>query len=104
MGAAISVRAANETEVQGLVSVAPAISRFASGLDRQPRCPWLVIQGDEDELVDVDETIDWFNHLDPGPELLVMEGAEHFFHGRLVDLREAVANFVNDAMEQHHEP
>ena len=101
-GAAIAVRAANETEVQGLVSVAPAISRFASGLDRQPRCPWLVVQGDEDELVDVDETIDWFNHLDPGPELLVMKGAEHFFHGRLIDLREAVANFVTDAMQQHH--
>jgi alpha/beta superfamily hydrolase len=97
-GAAISVRAALDSDVSGLISVAPAVSRFAAGLTRQPQCPWLVIQGDEDELVEIDETIDWFNSLEPGPELLVMEGAEHFFHGRLADLREAVAGFVNEAV------
>lgn len=98
-GAAIAVRAAIECELSGLVSVAPAVSRFASGLTTQPDCPWLIVQGDEDELVAVDETIDWFNALEPGPELLVMQGAEHFFHGRLMDLREAVGDFVHDALE-----
>jgi hypothetical protein len=42
----------------------------------------------------VEETIEWVNGLEPGPELLVMAGAEHFFHGRLVELREAVMAFV----------
>ncbi len=93
-GAAIAIRAALGAEVEGLVSVAPAVSRFASGLDEQPDCPWLVVQGDEDELVDVGETIDWINGLEPGPELLVFEGAEHFFHGRLVELRDAIDAFV----------
>ena len=93
-GAAIAVRAAAESPVDGLVTVAPAVSRFASGLATQPRCPWLVIQGDEDELVSVEETVDWVNGLEPGPELLVLPGAEHFFHGRLTDLRELVAEFV----------
>jgi len=96
-GAAISVRAAVAVNVDGLISVAPAIYRFANALDDQPRCPWLIVQGDEDELVEVDETIEWINGLDPGPELLVFEGAEHFFHGRLVELRNAVEAFVNDA-------
>jgi alpha/beta superfamily hydrolase len=45
----------------------------------------------------VDETIEWVNSLEPGPELLVFEGAEHFFHGRLVELRNAVAEFVQRA-------
>lgn len=94
-GAAIAIRAAVTVEVDGLISVAPAVYRFAKGLDRQPDCPWLVIQGDEDELVEVDETIEWVNSLEPGPELLVMEGAEHFFHGRLNDLRNAVIDFIN---------
>jgi alpha/beta superfamily hydrolase len=93
-GAAIAVKAAVATHVDGLISVAPAISRFATGLESQPDCPWLVIQGDEDELVDVDETVEWVNGLEPGPELLIVEGGEHFFHGRLTELRQAVMEFV----------
>lgn len=94
-GAAIAIRAAAEINVDGLVTVAPAVSRFASGLSRQPQCPWLIVQGDEDELVGVDETIDWVNSLQPGPELLILPGAEHFFHGRLIDLRQKVTDFVS---------
>ena len=94
-GAAIAIRAAIASEVDALVSVAPAVYRFAEGLDTQPRCPWLIVQGDEDELVAVDETIEWVNGLDPGPELVVMSGAEHFFHGRLVELRELLIDFVS---------
>jgi alpha/beta superfamily hydrolase len=95
-GAAIAIRAATIVKVDGLVSVAPAVYRFAGNLEKQPDCPWLVIQGDEDELVAVDETIEWVNGLAPGPDLLVMVGAEHFFHGRLNDLRTAVTDFVNE--------
>jgi len=93
-GAAIAVKAAVATHVDGLVSVAPAISRFATGLETQPQCPWLVVQGDEDELVDVEETVEWMNTLEPGPELLIIEGGEHFFHGRLAELRNAVMDFI----------
>lgn len=93
-GAAMAVKAAAAEPVDGLVAVAPAISRFASGLDAQPQCPWLIVQGDEDELVDLEETVDWVNSLEPGPELLIINGGEHFFHGRLGELRDAVMRFV----------
>lgn len=93
-GAAIAVRAAVAEHVDGLISVAPAISRFASDMETQPRCPWLIVQGDEDELVDIDETVEWFDSLEPGPELLIVNGGEHFFHGRLTELRDAVTTFL----------
>ncbi len=93
-GAAIAIRAAIETEPAGLISVAPATSRFASGMESQPECPWLIIQGDQDELVDIDETVEWVNRLGPGPELAVFPETSHFFHGKLVLLRQAVENFV----------
>jgi alpha/beta superfamily hydrolase len=98
-GAAIAVRAAEPARVDGVVAVAPAIYRFARGVARMPDCPFLVIQGDEDELVDVQETIEWVQGLEPGPELLVMPGAEHFFHGRLVELRDAVTAFVQSNLD-----
>jgi alpha/beta superfamily hydrolase len=93
-GAAMAVKAAVVEPVDGLISVAPAISRFAQGLQAQPGCPWLIVQGDEDELVDVEETVAWVDSLEPGPELLIISGGEHFFHGRLTELREAVMRFI----------
>jgi hypothetical protein len=93
-GAAIAVRAAEELDAGGLVSVAPAVSRVAALAGAVPRCPWLVVQGDQDELVDIDDTIEWINSLDSGPELQVFEGTTHFFHGKLVQLRKAVEAFL----------
>ena len=94
-GAAIAIRAALESSLNGLITAAPPVSQFANGLRGQPNCPWLIVQGDQDELVDIAETIEWVNSLDPGPELLIMPGAEHFFHGRIVELREAITDFVH---------
>ncbi|MGI9260411.1 MAG: alpha/beta hydrolase [Woeseiaceae bacterium] len=95
-GAAMAIRAAVTAQPDGLVSIAPAVSRFAVDFDSQPTCPWLIVQGDEDELVDIDETIAWVNGLEPGPELDVLPGTEHFFHGKLVQLREIVESFVSE--------
>lgn len=97
-GAAMAIKAAQRRAVAGLISVAPAVSRFSADPAPQPDCPWLIVQGDEDELVPVEDTVAWVNTLEPGPELAVLSGAEHFFHGRLVDLRGLVADFV----ERHH--
>jgi uncharacterized protein len=93
-GAAIAIHAALAARPQGLISVAPAVPRFANMTDTQPRCPWLIIHGDQDELIDVDETVEWVNRLEPGPELMVFSDTSHFFHGKLVRLREAVEKFV----------
>lgn len=93
-GAAMAVHAAARISPAGLVSIAPAVSRFAESLSSQPDCPWLILQGDQDELVDIDETIAWVNELEPGPEVQILEGAEHFFHGKLTLLREAVEAFI----------
>jgi alpha/beta superfamily hydrolase len=95
-GAAIAIRAAAEFGAAGLVSIAPAVARFGSGMTARPACPWLIVQGDTDELVRVNETIDWVNSLGPGPVLQVFNNTEHYFHGRLVQLRSAVESFIDN--------
>jgi hypothetical protein len=95
----MAIKAAQREPFAGLVSVAPAVSRFHADPAPQPDCPWLIVQGDEDELVAADETIAWVNSLEPGPELVVLQGVEHFFHGRLVDLRELVTAFVTGHLD-----
>ena len=94
-GAAIAIRAGAESGAAGLISVAPAVSRFAGGMSKQPACPWLIVHGDKDELVNIDETIEWVQTLGPGPVLEVFEDTGHFFHGRLLRLRGSVENFID---------
>ena len=61
---------------------------------REPGCPWLVIQPDADEVVDPAEVYAWVGQRHPAPTLLRFDGASHFFHGRLLALREAIAQFA----------
>ncbi len=89
-GGYVALRAVQTVVPQQLITVAPPVQRFAFAGLEPPECPWLIIQGDDDELVDSDAVIEWVNGLPPGPELAVMDGVDHFFHGRLIDLRELI--------------
>jgi hypothetical protein len=55
-----------------------------------------VVQGDRDELVDAAQVRRWVAGFAPPPRLVMLEGAEHFFHGRLADLRAAVLGFLSE--------
>jgi hypothetical protein len=79
-----------------LVTVAPPVQRFDFSQSAAPRCPWLVVQGDSDELVNHESVLEWTRTLDPAPQLRLFEGADHFFHGRITALREAVAAWLRE--------
>ena len=70
-----------------LISIAPAVGRYGFEELSHPGCPWLVVQGDEDELVNIDQVREWVEGLETQPDLVIMERADHFFHRRLMDLR-----------------
>lgn len=93
-GGAIAIRAAIAREVQGLVTVAPAIRRVSVEPLRLPRRPWLIVQGDSDELVDAADIQRWAEALPAPPELVLLHGVEHFFHGRLNELRDVVVDWL----------
>jgi len=84
-GAYVQARAAEELLPQQLVLVAPAVGRFA-----MPDVPHdtLLIHGDMDEVVELHELLQWARpqHL----PVIVLAGAEHFFHGRLTQLKQIV--------------
>ena len=93
-GSFISVRAAQNLKLGQLISIAPPVDRFEFSQLQHPNCPWLVIQGDEDEVVALEDVACWVEKLDPLPEFLIMEQADHFFHRRLMDLRGLLKNGV----------
>jgi alpha/beta superfamily hydrolase len=61
-----------------------------------PGCPWVIIQGDADDVVDPKAVITWASALSPAPRLVVLPGVGHFFHGRLRDLRDAVIDAIRN--------
>jgi len=87
-GAVVSARGAARLVPERLISIAPAVNILGRELSVVPTMPWLVIQGDADDVVSCSEVIEWAENLDPQPELIVLPGAGHFFHGHLVVLRE----------------
>jgi alpha/beta superfamily hydrolase len=84
-GGYVQARAAEELQPQHLVLVAPAVGRF-----QMPPVPadTLLIHGDLDEVVELDAVLHWARpqHL----PVVVLAGADHFFHGRLAQLRQVV--------------
>lgn len=97
-GAYVALRAAQNLKLKQLISVAPPVGGYEfSEMDR-PDCAWMVIHGDEDEVVSADAVIDWAKTQEPPPDLIVMEQTGHFFHRRLMDLRGLVKNGVRSQL------
>ncbi len=99
-GGAVAVRVAGAAGPQRLVLVAPAVNRIDVGGEPPPGCPWLIVQGDADELVPREEVLRWAGTLSPAPAVTVLPGTGHFFHGRINELRAAILEFMHQAQQR----
>ncbi|MEO5813572.1 MAG: alpha/beta fold hydrolase [Rhodanobacter sp.] len=79
-----------------LISIAPPIGMRPLGELVLPTCPWLLIQGEADEVVDPQAVFAWIATLKQPPELVRMPETGHFFHRRMMDLRGAIKHAVRD--------
>lgn len=93
-GAYVAARAAQSLPVRQLITVGPAVENFDFSPLKRPDCPWVVIQGEEDEVVSPQAVFDWTAGMKPPVQLIRMPETGHFFHRRLMDLRGALKNAV----------
>lgn len=93
-GGVVALAAARVAHPAALVTVAPGITKIDPGPSPAPGCPWLIVQGDADDVVPADVVLPWAQALTPVPTVRVIKGAGHFFHGRINELRDAVAEFL----------
>ena len=89
-GAFVALRGQALAQAARLLLVAPPVAMFDFPAQSEVRIPWLLIQGSEDEIVDPDKVSAWAQQQVLAPVLYRMEGAGHFFHGRLIDLRQHI--------------
>lgn len=89
-GAFVAYLAQSNFQTERLLLVAPPLKLFEFGPTKIVDFPWVVIQGTEDEIVEVEAVKSWIEHQPNQPHFYLMQGASHFFHGRLNELREIV--------------
>ena len=84
-GGYVQARAAEQLQPQHLVLVAPAVGRFDMP---HVSADTLLVHGDLDEVVGLNAVLHWARpqHL----PVVVLAGADHFFHGRLTQLKQIV--------------
>ena len=93
-GAWIALLGARHLPIAQMISIAPPAGRWDFSAVLPPTCPWLVIQGEDDDIVDPQAVYDWLATLDAQPTLVKMADTGHFFHRRLMDLRGAIKHSV----------
>jgi uncharacterized protein len=94
-GAYVALRAAAQLQPAFMLSIAPPVRR-SWDFDTLvlPTCPWLVIQGEADEVVDPQAVRAWVEAMPEPPQLVRMPDTSHFFHRKLIDLRGAIKHGV----------
>jgi alpha/beta superfamily hydrolase len=93
-GSWVALQGARHLPVKQMISIAPPVGLrdFAGVLP--PPCPWLVVMGEADDVVEPQKVYDWIASLPEKPTLVRMPDTGHFFHRRLIDLRGAIKNGV----------
>ena len=71
-----------------LLNIAPAVTHADFDSLTNINCPWLVIQGEADEVISSEEVFAWAEQKQV--ELIRMPNTSHFFHGKLIELRELI--------------
>ena len=94
LGSYVSIAHARQLDAAALISVAPPVGRWPFDALALPGCPWLVVQGEDDEVVDPQAVFDFVERLESKPVLIRMPDTGHFFHRRLMDLRGAVRHAI----------
>jgi hypothetical protein len=98
-GSAMAVAVSTFQPFQWLITVAPPVDR-----DYWPVLPakfdwykhWLIVHGDQDQVVEPQTIASyWSVQLKQQPVLRWLTGSDHFFHGKLVSLREIVQLWLN---------
>ena len=86
-GSYVAYRAASLCESSLLISVAPPVHHYDFQEFKKIPTPWIVAQGDDDELVSLQLVLDFIEKIAPPITLIRFNDTDHFFHGKLIELK-----------------
>ena len=89
-GSFIAFSAHEKVGAERLLLVAPPVGRFPFDPEQCVNIPWMVIQGGKDDVVSPQEVSVWVHRCRNKPSYEWFADADHFFHGRLIRIRELI--------------
>lgn len=92
-GSYVAYRAAAQSAPALLITVAPPIHHYDYQEYKAPR-PWVIMQGEEDEVVPLPLVLDFANQFSPALALYRFPGTSHFFHGKLTELKASLLEAI----------
>lgn len=106
-GAYIALSGAAELQPAALIAIAPPAGRWDFARIAPPTMPWLVVQGEDDEIVEPQAVYDWVEGLAQtrsgvAPSVVRMPDTSHFFHRKLMDLRGAIKHWARGQLPDPH--
>lgn len=101
-GAYVVLRAAQQVEIEWLITIVPPVNLYDFSELAAPECPWLLIQGTADEVVPCKEVAKWASRLYPAPEGVYLDDIDHYFHGKLNTLQSLLIDRINTQTLSHY--
>lgn len=93
-GSYVAFQVAQQIDVRCLILIAPPVQRFNFDLGKITRYPDVVFQGDVDEVVAADDVKRFTEKFIPAIPMEWFAETGHFFHGKLVQLKDAVQKWI----------
>lgn len=95
-GSYVAYRAAAQRKHALLISIAPPVHHYDYHEFSPQPSPWLIVQGDEDEVVPAHLVYDFAREIIPEPTVFHFEETGHFFHGKLIELKHRLSDYLKD--------
>lgn len=93
-GSYVAYRAAAQSDSKLLITVAPAVHHYNYGEFNSAPYPWLIVQGDEDEVVPPALVFDFASQAKPEIPVIRFANTGHFFHGKLIKLKAQLMEYI----------
>lgn len=83
-----------------LITIAPSVINYNYKKSVVYSAPWLVIQGEKDEIVSPQDVYDFVASCGSALELLRFQDTTHFFHGKLVALKAELTAYLTKLVKK----
>lgn len=95
-GSCMALKVSQEQNATQLFTVAPPVKAdYFTGIIA-PQCPWLLLQGLADEVVNAQDVLDWCNTLSSQPDIRTFDDVGHYFHRRLPEIKNAMTSHIKE--------